>query len=191
MEYLDIVDENGVPTGEQVERTRAHAEGIRHRTAHVWLVRRQEGRLQVLLQKRSEGKDSYPGCYDISSAGHIPAGVEYIPSALRELREELGVSAAAQQLIYCGQRQFAFEREFHGRLFRDNQVSNIYLLWLDREPQQFTLQAEEVSEVRWFDFGECVQCVEQGTIPHCIFPEELRMVRRAAEQQTDAKGETQ
>lgn len=180
MEILDVVDERGQPTGERVERAFAHANGIRHRTAHVWLVRRREGRLQVLLQKRSAEKDSYPGCYDISSAGHIPAGAEFIPSALRELREELGVTAAPEQLRFCGQRRFTFEQTFRGRPFRDNQVSNVYLLWLDREPEQFALQKEEVSEVRWFDFDDCLQKVEQNAIPHCIFMEELRMVQETA-----------
>lgn len=33
-EIFDIVDENGQPTGETVTRSQAHAEGIRHRTAH-------------------------------------------------------------------------------------------------------------------------------------------------------------
>lgn len=175
MEILDIVDARGVPTGETVERETAHARGIRHRTAHVWIMRRKDGVPQVLLQKRSAGKDSYPGCYDISSAGHIPAGVDFIPSALRELREELGVTAAPADLHYCGQRQFTFEAVFHGRLFRDNQVSNVYLLWLDREPQDFVLQPEEVSEVRWFDFDACCRAVAQNTIPHCIYPEDERL----------------
>ena len=58
MEYLDVVDETGRPTGQTVARSVAHAQGIRHRTAHVWLVRRRAGRLQVLLQRRSENKDS-------------------------------------------------------------------------------------------------------------------------------------
>ena len=66
-EMLDIVDENGVPTGQSVLRTTAHAEGLRHRTSHVWIVRRKNGRVQVLLQMRCAAKDSYPGCYDISS----------------------------------------------------------------------------------------------------------------------------
>ena len=44
MELLDIVDENGKPTGETVERKTAHSEGIRHRTAHVWIVRKSEQR---------------------------------------------------------------------------------------------------------------------------------------------------
>lgn len=179
MEILDIVDERGVPTGERIERGEAHARGIRHRTAHVWLVRKREGRLEILLQKRSDSKDSYPGCYDISSAGHIPAGVDFIPSALRELKEELGCEARPEQLVYCGQRCFTFHQVFHGRPFYDNQVSNVYVLWLDQEPEQFTLQSEEVSEVRWFEFEDCVRKVARNEIPHCIFMEELRMVGQA------------
>ena len=73
-EMLDIVDENGLPTGQAVPRTVAHAKGLRHRTSHVWIVRKKNGAVQVLLQMRCAAKDSYPGCYDISSAGHIPAG---------------------------------------------------------------------------------------------------------------------
>lgn len=114
MELLDIVDEKGNPTGETVPREVAHREGIRHRTAHVWIFRRRGGVVQILLQKRSDNKDSDPGCYDISSAGHIPAGSDYIPSAVRELKEELGVDMNGDELIYCGQRRFRFEREFHG-----------------------------------------------------------------------------
>lgn len=179
MEMLDVVDVQGRPTGETVERGEAHRLGVRHRTAHVWILRRKDGQVQVLLQKRSLGKDSYPGCYDISSAGHIPAGVEFVPSALRELKEELGVEARAEDLILCGQRIFQFEQVFHGLPFRDNQVSNVYALWLDRAPEDFTLQKEEVTEVRWFGFDQCVQAVTENMIPNCIFPEELAMVARA------------
>ena len=53
MELLDIVDENGKPTGETVERKTAHSEGIRHRTAHVWIVRKSDEGAEVLLQKRA------------------------------------------------------------------------------------------------------------------------------------------
>ena len=90
MELLDVVDEHGVPTGEVVSRDVAHRTGVRHRTSHVWMLRKKNGRLEILAQKRSENKDSHPGCYDISSAGHIPAGEDFVSSALRELEEELG-----------------------------------------------------------------------------------------------------
>lgn len=177
-EMLDIVDENGVPTGQSVPRTTAHAEGLRHRTSHVWIVRRKNGRVQVLLQMRCAAKDSYPGCYDISSAGHIPAGAEFVGSALRELREELGVTAAPADLHECGLRRFRFEAEFHGKPFKDNQVSKVFCLWLDREAEDFAVQKSEIDYVKWFDLDEAVAAVEQGTIPNCIFPEELGMVKK-------------
>ena len=77
-EIFDIVNESGQPTGYTVTRSLAHQKGIRHRTSHVWLVRTKDDRLQILLQKRSDSKDSHPGCYDISSAGHIPAGKDFM-----------------------------------------------------------------------------------------------------------------
>ena len=54
MEMLDVVDENGEPTGEVVDRVTAHAKGIRHRTSHVWLLREKQDGIEILLQKRSE-----------------------------------------------------------------------------------------------------------------------------------------
>ena len=74
MEFFDIVDEKGIPTGETIERTQAHKKGVRHRTAHIWIVREQNGKAQLLLQKRSAEKDSFPGRFDTSSAGHIRRG---------------------------------------------------------------------------------------------------------------------
>lgn len=89
-EIFDIIDTQGNPTGETVTREKAHAEGIPHRTAHIWIIREKYGRTEVLLQKRSMNKDSFPGKFDTSSAGHIQAGDEPLESALRELGEELG-----------------------------------------------------------------------------------------------------
>ena len=99
-----------------------------------------------------------------------------MPSALRELKEELGVEVQAEELVYCGQRKFHFEEIFHGERFKDNQISNVYLLWMDREAEEFQIQKEELSEVRWFDFEECIEDVKNGTISNCIYVEELEMV---------------
>ena len=62
-EYLDIVDEEGNPTGKTVDRELAHKDGILHRTAHVWVVRKSTDGYEILLQKRSMEKDSFPGLY--------------------------------------------------------------------------------------------------------------------------------
>ena len=151
MEYFDICDGRGEPTGEVVARDVAHREGIRHRTAHVWVVRKVEGRWQALLQKRSAIKDSFPGKYDTSSAGHIPAGDAPLDSALRELGEELGIHAEPEQLHPAGHFDIRYEKEFHGRTFRDDEYAHVFVY---REPvdiDSLTLQAEEVERVDWFD----------------------------------------
>jgi 8-oxo-dGTP pyrophosphatase MutT (NUDIX family) len=179
MEFLDIVDESGEPTGATVPREEAHRQGILHRTAHVWLIRIRSGKLQVLLQKRSPGKDSYPGCYDISSAGHIPAGDGFLESALRELGEELGIRAAASELIFCGRRRFDFCEMFHGHEFRDSQISNVYALWRDLEPAAFTLQESELSAVLWMDLDSCADMVMNNAAPNCIRIQELEMIASA------------
>ena len=62
-------------------------------------------------------------------------------------------------------------------MFHDNQVSNVYALWVDREPEDFILQKEEVSEVKWFDFDDCMEQVRENRIPNCIFLSELELVR--------------
>lgn len=180
-EYLDIVDENGDPTGEITDRETAHQKGIRHRTAHVWLLRNKNGKLQILLQKRCETKSSYPGCYDISSAGHIPAGVDYIPSAIRELSEELGVTAAPEEFIPCGSRTIISDDIFFGKEFHDRQVSRIFVLWRDIDEDEFHLQREEVESVLWMDFDECIESVRNNTIKHCIVMEELLMIKNTIE----------
>ncbi len=162
MEYLDIVDEAGQPTGSIISRSEAHQQGILHRTAHVWVVRNANGRTEVLLQKRSEEKESFPGMYDTSSAGHIPAGEEPIPSALRELSEELGITAIPDQLDYAGSFRIKYEKVFHGNVFRDNEVTSVYVYQEPVDIDSLILQESEVSEVRWFDLKLIWNEIQRG-----------------------------
>ena len=177
MEYLDIVDEKGEPIGETVDRETAHSKGIRHRTAHLWLLRERDDKVQILLQKRAECKESYPGCYDISSAGHIPAGVDYVSSALRELFEELGLTASSDELIPIGMRTIISDDFFFGKEFHDRQVSKVFVLWKDADESIMTLQESEVDAVMWIDFVECLEKVINNDFKHCIMLEELLMIK--------------
>ena len=176
MELIDIVDENGIPTGETIDRTDAHRTGTRHRTTHIWIVRRREDKVQILLQKRAKYKDSFPGCYDISSAGHIPAGVDFVDSGLRELQEELSIVIDPAELIECGLHRTFAQKEFHGHPYVDNQVAKVFLLWKDMEIEDMVLQEEEIESVMWMDFEDCKEAVRGRTIPHCIDIAELEML---------------
>lgn len=194
MEILDVVDEDGMPTGDRIDRETAHREGIRHRTAHVWIMRRKKNsdfheeeisgaerkmcaKYEILLQKRSLDKDSYPGCLDISSAGHIPAGDEVVDSAIREMKEELGITILPKQLHFCGKRKFSFQDIFHGSPFFDRQVSSVYIVWMDIEKDAMNLQKEEIEDVVWMDFNECIKMVKENSVKHCIAMEELQMLQ--------------
>ena len=177
MEILDIVTEEGRPTGRTVTREEAHQEGVLHRTAHVWVVREGENGWEVLLQKRSRDKDSFPGLYDTSSAGHIPAGEEPLPSALRELREELGITAAPEQLRYAGTFRIRYEKEFHGRLFRDNEVTKVYVYTEPVDAASLRLQETEVEEVRWFGLEQIWAEIQRESHRFCEPREGLQILR--------------
>ncbi len=168
MEYLDICDENGTRTGETVARDIAHRDGILHQTAHVWVIRRAGDSVQVLLQKRSMEKDSFPGLYDTSSAGHIPAGSEPLESALREFYEELGIRAEPEQLTYAGSFRVRYEKEFHGRIFRDNEIARVYVYQEPVDISELKLQQSEVDEVRWFDLEEVVSEIKVTRSRFCV-----------------------
>ena len=177
MEYLDVCAGDGQPTGETVSREIAHRDGIPHRTAHVWIVRKKEKGYDILLQKRSMEKESYPGLYDTSSAGHIPAGEEPLPSALRELKEELGIDAAPEQLTFAGMFRIRYEKEFHGRMFRDNEITWVYVYSDPVDENALTLQASEVDEVRWFDLEDVWTEIQKSRERFCLTVPGLGVLR--------------
>ena len=178
-----MVNEYGEPTGKTVDRETAHLEGVRHRTAHVWLLRNKDGRIEILLQKRALTK-SFPGCDDISSAGHIPAGDDYRESAVRELKEELGVKAEESDLIYCGERRIVWDDVFFGKPYHDRQYTRVFMLWADIDEDGFTLQEEEVDSVLWMDLEQCIDGVKENGFTNCIDLGELMMVRKTALNET-------
>lgn len=178
MEYFDIVDEDGKPTGAVVSRETAHKEGIPHRTSHVWIVRKTEKGYDILMQKRSLNKDSFPGMYDTSSAGHIRAGDEPAESAIRELEEELGIKAEASQLLYIGKFHGGYSKEFHGRIFRDNEIPYVFLYRGMVDIDKLSLQEDEVDEVRWFDLDMVWNEIQHSRERFCVPSEGLNILRR-------------
>ena len=180
LELFDEIREDGSRTGVVKERGVVHEDGSLHPTVHTWIVRSNDkSGYDLLLQKRSECKDSNPGCWDISSAGHVEAGHGYLESAIRELKEELGIDALPEQLREAGTRRCGFESEFYGRPFRDNELSMIYIYEEPVNTAELTLQESEVSETAWMDYKECRRKVAGHLFQNCIYEDELDMVGRA------------
>lgn len=173
LEFFDILDENGNKTGKIKERSLVHEDGDIHGTVHIWIRRKTEKGYDLLLQKRSKEKDSFPGCYDISSAGHISAGDEPLETALRELEEELGIKAEPEQLKKVCMHEGSMNGNFYGREFKNHEISTVYMYEETVDITKLKLQKEEVEEVMWMDQEELIQKVRDGGISNCIYLDEV------------------
>ena len=87
-EMFDVVDERDEVTG-QAERGKVHAEGLLHRAVHMFVFNKAG---ELYLSLRSHLKDTHPGRWGSSAAGHLDAGESYADAALRELDEELKIA---------------------------------------------------------------------------------------------------
>ena len=96
-EMLDVVDDNDQVIAVK-SRREIHAQGLIHRSAHV-LVFNCAG--DVFLQKRALSKQTNPGLWDSSAAGHVNSGESYYHCILREIREELGVTITQPCKALC------------------------------------------------------------------------------------------
>lgn len=97
-EIFDVVDgQNRVL--HQATRRKVHASDWLHRAVHIFVVNA-EG--EVFLQLRSHLKDKQPCKWDSSAAGHLDAGEDYLPCAVRELEEELGIRTTVESLTHAG-----------------------------------------------------------------------------------------
>nr|XP_018453399.1 PREDICTED: nudix hydrolase 3-like [Raphanus sativus] len=133
-------------------RSEIHRDGDYHRSVHVCIF--VETTQELLLQLRSDDKDSWPGQWDISSAGHISAGETSLISAQRELEEELGVKLPKDAF----EKLFVFLQEcvINDGKFINNEFNDVYLVTiLHPIPlEAFTLQKEEVSAVKYIPYEE-------------------------------------
>lgn len=179
LELFDVLSDDFKETGIVRERSVVHETGAWHKTSHVWVIRKTESGIDVLLQKRSSNKDSYPGYYDISSAGHIPAGQGFRESAVRELKEELGIDAASDELIRIGTHKGMTDTEFYGRPFLNNEYSHVYIYdGTDIDAGALELQKEEVESVMWIDYKAGVRELFGGNIKNCVYEDEWDMIGR-------------
>ncbi len=168
MEYFELLDETGKKLGRVKEREAVHRDGDIHGASHVWVVRQSEKGAEVLLQKRRPDKDSFPGCLDTSCAGHMTEGETFLSTALRELSEELGLSAGPEDLIYITRCFVAGEHVFHGRPFRNREVFSVYLLRPGFPLDGLTGQKEEIAALLWLPVEQVRREIEAGSPDYCI-----------------------
>lgn len=86
-DIFDVVNERDEVI-DRKPRSEVHRLGLLHRAVHVLVL---NSRGEIFLQKRSLMKDRQPGLWDSSASGHVDSGEDYDATAVREVREEIGL----------------------------------------------------------------------------------------------------
>jgi isopentenyldiphosphate isomerase len=104
---------------------------------------------KVFLQKRSLQKDRQPGVWDSSVSGHVDSGEAYDACAVRELREEIGLTITQPP----------------GRLFKVEacEETDQEFVWVYRceHDGPFTLHPGEIEQGDWFTPAEVARWMQE------------------------------
>jgi isopentenyldiphosphate isomerase len=136
-ELVDIVDDNDNVIA-TVTRVEMRARRLQHRSVSVAVI---SGDGRLLVHKRSESKDIWPGWWDIAAGGVVAAGESYDEAARRELAEELGIVDVA--IEYLGAARYV-----------DIEVAAWCRGYRVVHDGPFSFTDGEVAEIRWVTFDE-------------------------------------
>lgn len=152
MELVDLYDENRVPLGKTAERYGKKGPGELRVVVHVCLF---DSHGRLLIQRRTENKRIWPGLWDVTVGGGVDAGETTRQGAEREVREELGYALDLSGLRPSVTVNFA------------GGFDDFFIAVRDLDINALSLQADEVSAVRWVTLDELLAMVEDGSfIPY-------------------------
>lgn len=152
MELLDIVDEKDNLTGEKADRKIIHEKGLWHREIVVHIINEKK---EMLIQKRAATKRLCPNMWALC-AGHIDAGEIPIKAAIRELEEEIGLAVDEDELTYIGIQKTSKKRD--GVI--NNHFKYIYLVKTNTKLEDFKIQCEELSEIKYISIEELIEVIK-------------------------------
>ncbi|MDD7887765.1 NUDIX domain-containing protein [Flavivirga sp. 57AJ16] len=147
-EYIDIVTKEGKPTGKSELKSIIHQKGFYHNTAHIWFYTKKG---TILLSQRSAKKTICPLLWDVSVAGHVDTGETIKQAAIRETREEIGLSISENDLKDIGVFE-CFQTYENGII--DNEFHNTFICELKVPISKLSPQEEEVEALKLVSFAD-------------------------------------
>ena len=144
MELLDLYDKELRKTDRTIERGQPIPRGYLIPIVAV-LIYNDQG--QFLIQKVAERK----GNYYATTAGHVKSGeTDFAMAMLRELKEEIGLSATKSELNLVKIRRYEYKFTF------------LYLMKSNVPVSMLRLQKDEVESVQWMSLDEIESLCQQG-----------------------------
>lgn len=107
-----------------------------YRVSALWVTNSQG---QVLLAQRALSKSHDPGKWGPAVAGTVDKGEDYVTNIIKETEEEIGLIDI--------QPRIGPKKHMHGR---HNRFVQWFFLKIDKPAEEFTVQKEEVEQMRWF-----------------------------------------
>lgn len=154
-ELWQLYDNQGRAIPEEgATKDEVFTKALLHAASHVWIWRRTDGGVELLLQKRAVNKRTFPGLYDISAAGHIDLGEDPLDAAIRETQEEIGYTVRPDDLCSIGVVRTVMEAA--DKSWTENEFSWLYLLEMQVDAQ-FVLADAEVDLLEWRPLAEVMQ----------------------------------
>lgn len=162
-EMLDVLDEDGIKTGEILTRKEVHKRGLWHRIIVVAIVNEKN---QVLLQQRSFTKYKNPGMWDISVTGHISTGQDSLSAASREINEEVSVDLGYKVDIKEFRYMFSYRKqEIVSENHIDRQFYDFFILRKNGlKEKNIKVQESEVEQVKFVSASELNSMIENNEI---------------------------
>ena len=162
-EMLDVLDENGIPTGEILPRSEIHKRGLWHRIIVVAIINEKN---EILIQQRSHNKKKNPDMWDISVTGHLSAGQDSLMAATREISEEVSVSLGYSVEVKDFRFMISFRKEqILSEDYIDRQFYDFFVLrQAGLNENNIRFQTSEVQAIKFVSINELNLMREQKTI---------------------------
>ena len=164
MELLDVVDINDNVV-DVLDRDTVHEKNLLHREVIIFIINSHD---EVLIQQRSKDKKSDPNKWGLC-AGHVDAGEEVIDSALRETYEEVGLKLKKEDLIFINKELLEKEKNSH--------FNYMYCCICDWDASKFTIQKEELNEVKWMNINELIERLRNHDNDFCLNEDKVDELR--------------
>lgn len=160
-EMIILVDEKDQPQG-LMEKMEAHEKGLLHRAFSVFLLRKKNNKIELLLQQRNFEKYHCGGLWTNTCCSHPRDGETTVQAGQRRVQEELGVTCHLQEVgAFMYRAEFAnglTEHEFDHVLiggfnaeeipFNPDEVANVR--WIGLEDLYLEMSAEPAQFTPWF-----------------------------------------
>ena len=148
MDLIKIVDQNGNFTGITFTKEDAYSRNLVRNEVVIFIL---NDKNQVLLQKRSSNKKYHPNKWALCT-GHVEKIETEDEAAIREIKEEIGIKVAKENLHKC------FEEEW---TLRDNNthITFFYYTKINKKENEFIIQEDELSEVKWYDINDVIDMI--------------------------------